>query len=275
MADILLLSTSPLAAERVRRTVQRECAGGVSHAVRAAGGWAELTAWASASAAAVAFVDPWHGGAFAALEIRRLRERAPAVAVVALADFTGRPAADAFSLALLGVREVVCAARDDGAAALVRCLREHLNRNPLGEMVEALAPLVPVSVHRWLGPALLSGDASPTVPQLARAARCSPRTLRRAVRAVGLPAPEQLLAWRRLLHAARLLDDGRSADSVARALEFSSGSALRKSLKQVTGLSPRELAAGGGLRLLAALFLRECGAAGRPATAPRERRLAA
>jgi AraC-like DNA-binding protein len=275
MADILLLSPSPLAAERVRRAVQRESAGGVPHTLRAAGGWAELTAWASASAAAVAFVDPWHGGPFAAGEIRRLRERAPAVEVVALADFTGRPAADAFSLALLGVREVVSAARDDGASALVRCLREHLNRGPLAEMADALATLVPTPVHRWLAPALLSAGPPRSVPELARTARCSPRTLRRALAAAGLPAPEQLLAWRRLLHAARLLDDGRSADSVARALEFSSGSALRKSLKQLTGLRPRELAAGGGPRLLASLFLRQCGAADGPAAAPREHRLAA
>ena len=275
MADILLLSTSPAAAERVRRTVQRECAGGVFHAVRAARGWAELTAWASESAAAVAFVDPWHGGAFGALEIRRLRERAPAVAVVALADFTGRPAADAFSLAVLGVREMVCTARDAGPAELVRCLREHLNRGPLEELVDALASVVPASVHRWLAPALRTLSASPAVPDLARAAGCSPRTLRRGLQAAGLPSPEQLLGWRRLLHAARLLDDGRSADSVARALEFSSGSALRKSLKQVTGLRPRELAAGGGLRLLAMLFLRQCGATGVPAVTPRERRLAA
>jgi AraC-like DNA-binding protein len=183
------------------------------------------------------------------------------VEVVALADFTGRPAADAFSLALLGVREVVCAARDDGSAALVCCLREHLNRNPLGEMVEALAPLVPASVHRWLGPALLSGNDSPTVPQLARAARCSPRTLRRAVRAVGLPSPEQLLAWRHL-STRRGCWTTAAAPTAWRALEFSSGSALRKSLKQVTGLRPRELAAGGGLRLLAALFLRQCATGG-------------
>jgi AraC-like DNA-binding protein len=275
MADILLLSALPVTVERVRRAVQSERADGVSHTVRAARGWAELTAWASASAAAVALVDPWHGGPFAAGEIRRLRERAPAVEVVALADFTGRPAADAFSLAVLGVREMVCAAREASPAELVRCLREHLNRGLLEEMVDALAALVPPSVHRWLAPALLGGNASPSVPELARAARCSPRTLRRALRAAGLPSPEQLLAWRRLLHAARLLDDGRSADSVARALEFSSGSALRKSLKQLTGLRPRELAAGGGLRLLAALFLRQCGAMGGPAVAPRERRLAA
>jgi len=271
MADILLLSSSPPAAERVRRAVQGERAGGVFHTVRAARGWAELSAWASASAAGLAFVDPYHGGAFAAIEIRRLRERAPAVEVVALADFSGRPAADAFSLAVLGVREMVCTARDAGPAELVRCLREHLNRGPLEEMVEALASVVPAPVHRWLAPALRTLSASPAVPDLARAAGCSPRTLRRGLQAAGLPSPEQFLAWRRLLHAARLLDDGRSADSVARALEFSSGSAMRKSLKQVTGLRPRELAAGGGLRLLAALFLRQCGAGGRAA----ERQLAA
>jgi AraC-like DNA-binding protein len=157
---------------------------------------------------------------------------------------------------------MVCAGRDEGPAALVRCMREHLNGGPLEEMVGALAGLVPAGVHRWLAPLLRSPAGAPTVPELARSAGCSPRTLRRTLQAAGLPTPEQLLAWRRLLHAARLLDDGRSADSVARSLEFSSGSALRKSLKQVTGLRPRELAARGGLRLLAALLLRRCGGVG-------------
>jgi len=264
MADILLLSSLPAAAERVRRAVQSEAAGGVFHTLRAARGWAELTALASASAAAVAFVDPYHGGAFAAAEIRLLRQRAPTVALVALADFSRSPAADAFSLALLGVRAMVCAGGDEGPAELARCMREHLNGGPLEEMVGALAGVVPAGVHRWLAPLLRSPAGGPTVPELARAAGCSPRTLRRTVQAAGLPTPEQLLAWRRLLHAARLLEDGRSADSVARSLEFSSGSALRKSLKQVTGLRPRELPTRGGLRLLATLLLRRCGGVGAP-----------
>lgn len=239
--------------------MQRGAADGAFHTLRTARGWAELTALASGPAAGMAFVDPYHGGAFAAAEIRRLRERVPAVELVALADFSARPAADAFSLALLGVRGMVCTSREPGAAELVRCIHEHLNRGPLDELVEALAALVPAPVHRWLAPVLHSAEPY-TVPELARAARCSPRTLGRVLRAAGLPTPERLLAWRRLLHAARLLDDGRSAESVARALEFSSGSALRKSLKQVTGLRPRELAVRGGLRLLATLFLRRCGA---------------
>lgn len=265
MADILLLSACPASAERVRRALHSESAGGVFHTLHEARGWTELTALALASAAALAFVDPYHGGPFAATEIRRLRERAPGLELVALADFSRSPAADAFSLALLGVRGMVCAARDEGHAALVRCMREHLNLGPLEELVATLAGVIPRGVHRWLGPALRSPAIRLTVPDLARLAGCSPRTLRRMLQSSGLPTPEQLLAWRRLIHAARLLDDGRSANSVARALEFSSGSALRKSLKAVTGLCPRELPAPGGLRLLAMLLLRRCGAMDAPA----------
>jgi AraC-like DNA-binding protein len=109
---------------------------------------------------------------------------------------------------------------------------------------------------------LLGTRGAATVPELARAALCSPRTLRRALRAAGLPAPEELLAWRRLLHAARLLDDGRSADSVARALDFSTGSAMRKCLRRYTGLRPGELRRAGAFAALAALFLARCGVAG-------------
>ena len=272
MADILLLSPCSAAAECLRRAVRGEAAGGVFHALRQAAGWAELTLLARGAAAGLAFVDPYHAGRFAAAVIRRLRQHAPALEVVAYGDFTGRPPADAFTLARLGVREMVCTGCGGESADLARCLREHLNHGPLDDLVRALNGVVPPVVHRWLAPALQSAGPS-TVPELARAARCSPRSLRRTARAAGLPSPERILAWSRLLHAARLLDDGRSADSVARTLGFSSGSALRKSLKQRTGLRPAELTAGGGLRLLAARFLEECGtgpAAGARSVAARD-----
>jgi AraC-like DNA-binding protein len=257
MAEILFLSSCPTAARRLREAVRREAAGGVHHVVRPARGWAELTALAGASSCAVAFVDPFRDGAFAATEIRRLRERAPALEIVACADFSRRAPADAFSLAVLGVRALVDAAEETGA--WLRALHEHVNRGPLDELVESLASVVPPGVGRWLGAALLDPAPPLTVPELARAARCSPRTLRRSLSAAHLPPPEQLLAWRRLLHAARLLGDGRTADSVARALGFSSGSALRKSLKLLTGLRPRDIAGTEGVRTLAALFLARCG----------------
>lgn len=261
MADLLLLSPCPSAAQRVRGAVRAESINGVFHSLRVAQGWAELTALAPAAVHGLAFVDPYHGGAFGAAEIRRLRQRAPALEVVAYADFTGRPPADVFSLAHLGVRAVVCPGRDDNPNALARCLHDHLNRGPLEDAVQRLEQFLPGPLHRWLGAFLLSASTLEDVPQLARVAGCSPRTLRRSLQSAGLPSPEDLLAWRRLLHAARLLDDRRSADSVARTLEFSSGSALRKSMKRLTGLRPGDLARGGGLRLMSSLFLAECGAA--------------
>ncbi|HEX2209648.1 MAG TPA: helix-turn-helix domain-containing protein, partial [Longimicrobium sp.] len=88
----------------------------------------------------------------------------------------------------------------------------------------------------------------------------SPRTLRRRLQAAGLPPAEQLLAWRRLLHAARLLEDPqRSVQSVSRSLGFSTASAFRRSLRALTGLRPAEVVAGGGVRLVAGLLLARCG----------------
>jgi AraC-like DNA-binding protein len=260
MGELLLLCDAPAGVDLVRRAVQRDATGGIVHRVRRARGWCELAAWAaSPGVGRLALVDPYHGGNLAAAEISRLRERSPALEVVALADFTRRPPGDGFSLAMLGVRQIVCLAERHAEARLVEALGAHLNRGAMEDTVAALAARVPAAVHRWLAPILLSADGVTAVPELARAARCSPRTLRRTLAGAGLPPPEELLAWRRLLHATRLLDDGRSADSVARTLYYSSGSALRKVLKRHTGLRPGELRRQGGFAALAALFLGRCG----------------
>ncbi|HYJ80378.1 MAG TPA: helix-turn-helix domain-containing protein [Longimicrobiaceae bacterium] len=259
MADVLLLLPSPAAAERVHRALRLEAAAGVDHVLRPARGWAELTDLAARAPLALAFVDPYHGGGFAAAELRRLGERFPRTAVVAYADFAARPASDAFTLALLGVRAVLALDGGDHPAALRQCLTDHLNAAPLDAVAARLAEAAPPRLRHSLQAVVRSAGAPATVAGFAALARCSPRTLRRALRAAGLPAPEQLLAWRRLLHAARLLEDGRSADSVARTLDFSSGSALRKSLRLATGLRPREVVASGGLAFLAERFLAACG----------------
>jgi AraC-like DNA-binding protein len=258
MGDVLLLSPAPSAMDSLRGALRRHSASGVHHVVRTSCGWSDLTALAAAAPAALAFVDPYHGGAFGAAEIRRLRARAPGVEVVALADFSGRPPADGFALAQLGVRGMVCV-RGDGPNALVRALDDFLNRGPLDEMALALAEVAPPAVHRWLAPMLVSAADPGGVQALARAVGLgTPRTLGRVLAAAGLPTAAELLAWRRLLHAARLLDDGRSVASVAARLEFSSASALRKSLRQLAGVRPAELARAGGLRRLAALFVERC-----------------
>lgn len=268
MSEILFLCGAPAGADALRRAVQRDAASGVFHTLRQARGWPELAAWAARPGAArLAFVDPYHGGAFAASEIRRLRERVPGLEMVALGDLTRCAPSDAFTLARLGVREIVCVRERDAAARVAAALATHLNRGAMEETVASLSGRVPISLLRWLQPFLLSPGEGATVGELARGARCSPRTLRRALRAAGLPGPDEMVAWRRLLHAGRLLDDGRSADSVARAMGFSTGSALRKCLKRHTGLRPGDLRREGALAAVSAAFLGRCDGA-RPGPAP-------
>lgn len=270
MADVLLLPDSPAALDGIRRALRGAEAGGACHTLRCAHSWAELSCLAATAAAGLAFVDPYHGGALAQAEIWRLRTRHPAVELVAYADFTGRPAGDPFTLAQLGVRAVVPRGARDEAALLAACLDCAPGWTPLEELIEQLREVLPVCVQRWLEPVLRSPLEPRTVTELARRAGCSPRTLRRTLAAAGLPSPEQLLGWRRLLHAARLLEDpGRSVESVARTLDLSSGAALRKTLRSVAGLRPRDLAPGHGVRLVAARFLAACGHRKAPRTRPR------
>ena len=137
--------------------------GGIAHTVRVAESWAELFALAAPAARGVAFVDPHHGGPLAAAHIRRLRERFPALEVVAYADFAGRPACDAFSMALLGVRAVVAGGGGGEADALAQAL----NRTPLDALAGRPGQVLPAGIHRWLTPVLCAPGEPRTVPALA------------------------------------------------------------------------------------------------------------
>jgi AraC-like DNA-binding protein len=80
------------------------------------------------------------------------------------------------------------------------------------------------------------------------------------LKAAGLPSVGHLLVWARLLHAARwLTDPGRSAESVSRQLDYSSGAAFRRALRSYTGATPTEVIEAGGLPYLLDRFLTRCG----------------
>jgi AraC-like DNA-binding protein len=72
----------------------------------------------------------------------------------------------------------------------------------------------------------------------------------------GLPAPQQLLGWCRLLAAATLLEDaGRRVDHIALDLDFPSGTALRNLLYRYCGVSPSQLRCGGAVAVIRRQFL--------------------
>jgi AraC-like DNA-binding protein len=77
---------------------------------------------------------------------------------------------------------------------------------------------------------------------------------------LGLPSTGHLLTWARLLHAGRWLEEpGRTGQSVARQLEYSSGAAFRRALREYVGATPTQVAERGGLELVLARFVERCG----------------
>jgi AraC-like DNA-binding protein len=75
----------------------------------------------------------------------------------------------------------------------------------------------------------------------------------------GLPSVGRLLLWGRLLQSAVwLVEPGRTAESVSRQLEYSSGAAFRRALRGRLGATPTTLIEAGGLPFVLDRFLQVC-----------------
>jgi len=86
-----------------------------------------------------------------------------------------------------------------------------------------------------------------TTDAVTRTLSVSRRILARQLADAGLPTPQRLLTWGRLIVAGHLLEDTeRSADGVAYALHFPSGSAFRNTCQRYLKATPSEIRANGG-----------------------------
>jgi transcriptional regulator GlxA family with amidase domain len=74
----------------------------------------------------------------------------------------------------------------------------------------------------------------------------------------GLPSPQRIVRWTRLLHACWRLDvSGRSVKAVAAALGYETDVALRKHSTRLTGLPVSAVLSRGGFHYLLGRFERE------------------
>lgn len=74
------------------------------------------------------------------------------------------------------------------------------------------------------------------------------------------PPPQKLITWGRLIVASQMLEDeARTADGVARLLDFPSGSAFRNTCQRYVGATPHEIRAKGGANWVASRFVLELG----------------
>jgi AraC-like DNA-binding protein len=190
------------------------------------------------------------------LRVHRFHRRFPATPIVVWGEPDAR---ELFRLGKAGARDVVLS-RDAVDPVIVR----EIVRAAEGERLSAV---LAVRLDERLDPDALAvvtvaADRIPAqiqVPELAAAFSMSVSTMERRCERWGLPSPGRLLLWLRVLYAVRwLLEPGRSVESVASQLGYSSGAALRRAIKATIGGRPSPLRTPMGLEHALTLFLEEC-----------------
>lgn len=127
-------------------------------------------------------------------------------------------------------------------------------------VTRAIGPRLPIRETAVIRQALHGAQLGWTTQHLAARAELTRAHLSVRLKSCGLPSAGHLLLWAKLLHAARwLTDPARSAESVSRQLDYSSGAAFRRALQNYLGATPTDVKEEGGLRFVLARFLDECG----------------
>jgi serine-type D-Ala-D-Ala carboxypeptidase/endopeptidase (penicillin-binding protein 4) len=178
-------------------------------------------------------------------EIAALRERYPALAIIACVD--GGYDLGLYDLGGLGIAGIIACrqqprsrVRAEVDKALATARAERVARSLQGRF----APPGPDAI----GWAVEHAGADTSVEKLAAALGHTPRSLRQALEDAGLPAPTRVLLWGRLLLAgARLGRDRRTVEEVAFSLGYSTATSLARAMKRQTGLTPGEVSEEGGM----------------------------
>ncbi len=136
------------------------------------------------------------------------------------------------------IHEIMATVRDGWAEAIIDGVDDPGTRirSAISQMREqSSSALITESVKRFVPPSLaaffrfaaIHSTRRLSVRDVALAFDVDRKTLRNRLANAGLPTPQRILGWNRLLHASRLLNDpGRSIASAAVELEFASASGL-------------------------------------------------
>ena len=190
--------------------------------------------------------------------VRHLKAHYPSVACVVVA----RSGSDPHALVRLGrarVENLVLVPEDLLEDGLRRELNRALRFTTISLVARAVTPYVPPREASVLRRAVDCAALGSGAEDLASYVGLTRPHLSERLKSVGLPSTGHLLVWGRLLHAGRWLPDpGRSAESVARQLEYSSGAAFRRALKNYVGATPTEVIAAGGFSYILDKFFSAC-----------------
>jgi AraC-like DNA-binding protein len=208
--------------------------------------WTSLTRACERGPINVVVFDLYVDGRADFERVRQLRVRVPRAALVAYVDVTRERARDMFDAGRCGIDVLVVADESDTPALLAALLDQAEARSVSSLLKPHLAGLRSV-VRDAVMLSVTRAHERLTPDSLARLIAVSRRLLSKRLEGAQLPPPHQLLTWGRLIVAASMLEDGsRSADGVASALDFPSGSAFRNTCQRYLGATPGEIRTGGG-----------------------------
>jgi AraC-like DNA-binding protein len=186
-----------------------------------------------------------------------LRARFPSVAAVLIAHPDTDPNA-LLRLGRIGADGLVLVRLDDIVSDVPAAVSRGLSGGAAGLVTRSVAPYVGGRELRVVRLALEGALRGWGADDVARRLNLTRAHLSVLTRAVGLPSVGHLLGWCRLFHAGRWFQDpGRSAESISRQLEYSSGAAFRRALRNYTAATPTQVRSQGGLTFVLERFM-EC-----------------
>jgi len=165
-----------------------------------------------------------------------------------------------FRLGRAGISDLVLIPLDRLSRELRHTVARSTRTGTVSVVMRAVGGRLPASERHVLFSALDGAPLGWRADDLAKRTGWTRAHLSVRLRDRGMPSAGHLLTWSKLLHAGRWLDDpGRSAESVSRQLEYSSGAAFRRTLHNYVGSTPTSLKSAGALRRVLTTFLDECG----------------
>ena len=242
------------------------------YSVVACADWTELLRTCAREGVTLAVLDLRPGPAARARfdELRQIKRLHPTVTRVLYVALPPARPQDLFEAGRFGVEGLVIADQDDSPAAL-QTIVEQASARGVTEAVRALLRDVRPTVRDAALVAVTRAHQRLTPEQLAHVLGIRRRALAERLESAGFPPPQRLITWGRLIVAAQMLEDrDRSADSVALALDFPSGSAFRNTCRRYVGRAPMEIGRGGAAVVIAALAAELDGGGTRPAPAATE-----
>lgn len=216
------------------------------HQVEACQDWAALLEVCESQPVHLAIIDLFADGRANFERVRFLKQRLPRLTLIAYITVTEDRAHDLFDAGRQGMDGLVIADQDDAPRALL-ALVEHAESRSLGSVVRSALDGVDPTVRDAVLLAVTRAHERLSPQGLARLLALPRRTVSQRLASAGFPPPQRLLTWGRLIVAAHLLEDQhRSADRIAAALDFPSGSAFRNTCRRYLQATPGDIRARGG-----------------------------